>query len=199
MVHLIIRNQERQRVVEAVERIAAASGRRVLNGEPEHKIREFADEVLGRAHLVIQDMGHEIDRLARRLLDLLDHVRYEHLMITLSGVRFHQTRWLTDGQIEILFTIDVPQPPDPELFHAVIDPFVDDVCEGLDVPADVRAELAGFVKRMAMQFAVIKRHAADVDLRRITFDDFAWAGARTLRFKIKHAGRPLLPRDIGWD
>jgi hypothetical protein len=197
MTNVITRNAEVQRAVEATERLAQAQNGLRL-GDPGHKVREFNAEVLGRAAEMVSEMGHEFDKALRRIVEHLGQFKQELLLIGWSGIRFAETKWLVDGQLEMRFMVDRPVPPDPELFHAIVDPFVSDVVEQFELPSDFRDELAGFVKGLMLQFAVIKKHVPSFDLRAVRFERFAWTSYDVLRCEINYAGKKLLPRDIGW-
>lgn len=194
---IIIRDTHQQAVTEATERLLLATSKRGV--EQDSRVNAFKDEVLGRAHDLIQEMGHEFERVLRRLVEQLQQFKEQYLLIGLSGVRFAETMWLLDGQLQLRFMIDRPVPPDPELFHAVIDPYVDDVVEDFDLPSDFKQELSGFLKGLMLQFAVIRKHEQHVDLRQIRFEDFRWVEANVLRCHIRYRGKVLTPRDIGWE
>lgn len=194
---LIIRDRGMQDAAEITERLMRASGKRGVDQDA--RVNEFKREVLGRASDLIGEMGQTFDVFLRRVVDQLAQFKCEYLLIGWSGIRFAETKWLLDGQLQITFSVDRPMPPDPELFHEVVDPYVDDVVGDFDLPADFKAELAGFLKGLMLQFAVIRKHEPQLDLRWIAFEDYRWVEANVLRCYITHRGRRLVPRDIGWD
>ncbi len=198
MTNVITRNAEVQRAVEATERLLLASGNRVMNSEPSHRLKEFNDEVLGRAAMMVAEMGHEFDKALRTIVEQLAQFKQELLLVGWSGIRLRDSMWLTDGQLQLRWMVDRPVAPDPELFHAIIDPFVEDVVGQFELPADFRDELAGITKGLMLQFAVIKKHVVGFDLRAVRFERFGWAAYDVLRCEITYRGERLLPRDIGW-
>lgn len=201
MTGLIIRTAEQQAVAESVERMRQAiEGRsRTMSGESNARLKAFNDEVLGRASQLIADMGQTFELFLRRIVSELDQFKINLLLIGWAGIRFEETKWLTDGQLQMRFSVGRPQPPDPELFHAVVDPYVDDVVGDFDLPAEFQAELGGFLRGLMLQFAVIQKHEQSFDLRSVRFEDFRWVEFDTLRCFIRNSRGLVTPRDIGWE
>jgi len=173
------------------------SENQVLHGDPRHQVEDFRKEVLGRAALVVGEMGCQLERVVRRTMECLAEFKSGLLLVGFKGIQVQKTTWTLDGVIEVTFSVDRPVPPDPDLYHLVVDAFVDDVLSASDVPAELRRELGGMVRGLATQFAVLKKHNM-LDLRRVTFEDFRWVEFNVLAFNVLHDGKRLRPRDVGW-
>lgn len=165
----------------------------VLHGEPQYKVRELVADFLGRSRLVIHEMGEQIEPLLRAMATEFDAFRERNLMILLDGVRFEWVRWTAAGVlIEFSVGAVLPQadPADRER-HAVIDDYVDGIV-GASIPEGLRAEFAGFLRGIVMQFGLLKKHN-NVSLREFTFGRPQWVSERVMKFEVKWKGRPFVP------
>jgi hypothetical protein len=173
------------------------SENQVLHGDPRHQVEDFRREVLGRAALVVADMGEAMESLVKRMMEFVAAFKRDLLLVGSAGIQIEKTLWTKEGKIQVYWMVDRPTPPDPDLYHVVVDGFVDEALRVSDVPEELRREIGGFLRGMATQFAVLKKHAM-IDLRRVSFGNFSSPDFRTLEFDVLLNGRPLRPRDIGW-
>lgn len=166
----------------------------ILHDEPRYKVDQWRNEMLFRRQDALGNL-RGMRREMRQLLVDLARAMCARFPEELAG--YFEAKWLKEGclVIELLRHRGRMQSPEP-MFG--IDELVDDALTTMVPPVGLRDELRKLAAGLTDQFAAMKRSHQHLDLTQIRFRT-RWLNTRCFVVEVVHHGRPLGPRDVGWD
>jgi hypothetical protein len=180
------------------------SGFAVLHGDPSHKVRSFADEILGRREETIRKMRKALTGLVTDLCEQFETLKNDKPQLRLECVRIAETKWTKDGHLLVQLGYDPQGIYDlGPRYH--VDDLIAEVVDHSDKAKPLANELGQFLAALVDQFSVLTKHHS-VDLGAVAFEHTRWVDVGTeteehlvLVFDIRHYGFPLCYREARWD